>query len=643
MGAVVGRGQRRAVAAAARPHARRGARSPTAASRRPSDDDVLDVVPALAGGRAARSSRSPRSPSPRRAVARRSRPRASACAASTAQVDVAWRRTSYSGLIRAAEQSRAASASEPEVTGARRRGRGAARRRRRGRADRAATLPSPMADLPAGRDLRVAGARACSSTPTRSRADLRAELRDPGRASSWRWWPVDVTPTSSPTALVPLHDTPLGPLAPGLTLGRDRPARPAPRARLRDPAGRRRPRGRRPTSGWPTSAPLLRRHLPADDPLRAVRRPAARAAGARRPVAARLPVRLDRRGAAGARTATGHRYLVVDYKTNRLGDPDQPLTAADYARDRLAEAMLHSDYPLQALLYVVVLHRYLRWRLPGYDPAQHLGGVLYLYLRGMCGAETPGGRRPPRRGLQLAAAGGAGRRAVRPARRTARRTTRSSRSRPRTRTTARLALGRRRAAADLQRGRRARGGRRARRAAAVAALGRGARRAASRSPWRSPCARSAAARSASTWPRSPTDAGSTSLPWPEPDGVARRAARQPAGRHARGAAAARDDRLLYLDRYWREEEQVRADLRRPAGAGAARARRDAPRWTRRSTGSSGRGVRRAAGRGRGSRCPSGPPCSPAGPAPARPPRSPRCSPCSPSRRSTPAAPRSASR
>ena len=44
--------------------------------------------------------------------------------------------------------------------------------------------------------------------------------------------------------------------------------------------------------------------------------------------------------------------------------------------------MGHSDYPLQALLYAVVLHRFLRWRQPGYDPAVHLGGVLYLYLRG---------------------------------------------------------------------------------------------------------------------------------------------------------------------------------------------------------------------------------------------------------------------
>jgi exodeoxyribonuclease V beta subunit len=49
--------------------------------------------------------------------------------------------------------------------------------------------------------------------------------------------------------------------------------------------------------------------------------------------------------------------------------------------------MLESHYPLQALLYDVALHRYLRWRLGSYDPDQHLGGVLYLFLRGMCGPE----------------------------------------------------------------------------------------------------------------------------------------------------------------------------------------------------------------------------------------------------------------
>jgi exodeoxyribonuclease V beta subunit len=83
------------------------------------------------------------------------------------------------------------------------------------------------------------------------------------------------------------------------------------------------------------------------------------------------------------------RYLTIDYKTNWLGDRAAPATAWDYRPAVLDEAMGHSDYPLQALLYTVVLHRYLRWRLPDYDPGQHLGGVLYLYLRGMCGPATP--------------------------------------------------------------------------------------------------------------------------------------------------------------------------------------------------------------------------------------------------------------
>lgn len=87
--------------------------------------------------------------------------------------------------------------------------------------------------------------------------------------------------------------------------------------------------------------------------------------------------------------ADGPRFVVVDYKTNTLGEPGRPLTALDYTPAKVADAMLHSHYPLQALLYSVVLHRYLRWRLADYDPEQHLGGVLYLYLRGMVGPGTP--------------------------------------------------------------------------------------------------------------------------------------------------------------------------------------------------------------------------------------------------------------
>ena len=51
--------------------------------------------------------------------------------------------------------------------------------------------------------------------------------------------------------------------------------------------------------------------------------------------------------------------------------------------------MIDAHYPLQALLYGVALHRFLRWRLPGYSPERHLGGALYLFVRGMCGPATP--------------------------------------------------------------------------------------------------------------------------------------------------------------------------------------------------------------------------------------------------------------
>ncbi len=83
------------------------------------------------------------------------------------------------------------------------------------------------------------------------------------------------------------------------------------------------------------------------------------------------------------------RFVVADYKTNTLGEPGRAPRSDDYRSDRLATAMADHHYPLQALLYAVALHRYLRWRLPGYDPAVHLGGAAYLFVRGMAGPATP--------------------------------------------------------------------------------------------------------------------------------------------------------------------------------------------------------------------------------------------------------------
>jgi exodeoxyribonuclease V beta subunit len=72
------------------------------------------------------------------------------------------------------------------------------------------------------------------------------------------------------------------------------------------------------------------------------------------------------------------RYYLADYKSNWLG-----WAATDYHPQALHQAMLEHHYPLQYLLYTLALHRYLKWRLTDYDYDRHVGGVFYLFLRGM--------------------------------------------------------------------------------------------------------------------------------------------------------------------------------------------------------------------------------------------------------------------
>jgi exodeoxyribonuclease V beta subunit len=88
------------------------------------------------------------------------------------------------------------------------------------------------------------------------------------------------------------------------------------------------------------------------------------------------------------------RFSVADYKSNRVSPPGSPVALEDFHPDRLPAAMIHHHYPLQALLYAVAVHRYLRWRMVDYHPDRHLGPIAYLFLRGMVGPSTPavGGR-----------------------------------------------------------------------------------------------------------------------------------------------------------------------------------------------------------------------------------------------------------
>jgi exodeoxyribonuclease V beta subunit len=68
------------------------------------------------------------------------------------------------------------------------------------------------------------------------------------------------------------------------------------------------------------------------------------------------------------------RYWVLDYKSNRLDH---------YDPDSLQNALLDKRYDVQSVIYLLALHRLLQHRVRGYDPAQHLGGAAYLFMRGI--------------------------------------------------------------------------------------------------------------------------------------------------------------------------------------------------------------------------------------------------------------------
>lgn len=71
-------------------------------------------------------------------------------------------------------------------------------------------------------------------------------------------------------------------------------------------------------------------------------------------------------------------YFVLDWKSNFLGE-----NPADYNQAALEQAMIEHRYDFQYLIYTLALHRYLRHRIADYDYDRHIGGVYYLFVRGM--------------------------------------------------------------------------------------------------------------------------------------------------------------------------------------------------------------------------------------------------------------------
>ncbi|GGB24010.1 RecBCD enzyme subunit RecB [Flexivirga endophytica] len=307
----------------------------------------------------------------------------------TRVIDEDWRRTSYSALSRVLEQLPAADgvSSEPDADvkndelllehADRVAGEERDRVSRSAHLDSGLDRESPMATLPVGATFGSL-VHAVLETADPTATDLAAELTTRVHEQLVRW-PVDVDVEVLVDALVRVYDTPLGPLAGGVTLrsvGRNKLAELDFELPLGAQDGDERVR-------LGQLAAILRRHLAAGDPLL--------------PYAELLDnellggqvLRGYLTGSIDVVLRVGERYLVADYKTNWLGPADESLLLGAYGPEPLAAAMGHSDYPLQALLYAATLHRYLRWRLPDYDPERHLGGVLYLYLRGMAGADSP--------------------------------------------------------------------------------------------------------------------------------------------------------------------------------------------------------------------------------------------------------------
>ncbi|HET6867840.1 MAG TPA: UvrD-helicase domain-containing protein, partial [Solirubrobacteraceae bacterium] len=219
--------------------------------------------------------------------------------------------------------------------------------------------------------------------------DLEAELGEAVRAAQSRG-PIELgEPSAIIAGLRAAIETPLGPLLGGRRL------RDIPRSDRLDELEFELPLagGDAPTGQLTLQAiaRTLGEHLPPGDPMAAY--------------AARLEDPSLRSQVRGFLTGSidlvmrvdGSRFAIADYKTNWLGPADEPLTLAHYGSGAVAAEMSRAHYSLQALLYTVALHRYLRWRLEAYDPDQHLAGVLYLFVRGMAGDPERGvfAWRPP--------------------------------------------------------------------------------------------------------------------------------------------------------------------------------------------------------------------------------------------------------
>jgi exodeoxyribonuclease V beta subunit len=305
-------------------------------------------------------------------------------------LDLRWRRTSYTDITSASYEARVGSEPEEPLI-----------------ADEPAqdapapvtalavapqlSAPSLLGEMPVGADVGTFVHRVLEASDFAA-GDLEGELAERIEEVQGRRAVEIGDPRTVAAGLSAALRTPLGPVMGGRRLCDVARADRLDELTFELPlAGGDRPRG------WLTLeriGEILREHLPADDPL----------AG----YAERLQDPWLRSTVRGYLTGSldlvvrlhgdgGPRFAVLDYKTNWLGEMTEPLTAFHYRPEALTAEMSRHHYALQALLYTVALHRFLRWRLTDYDPDRHLAGVAYLFVRGMTGDDggLPGAAAAP--------------------------------------------------------------------------------------------------------------------------------------------------------------------------------------------------------------------------------------------------------
>jgi exodeoxyribonuclease V beta subunit len=296
------------------------------------------------------------------------------------QLDWRWRRTSYSDITAAAYEARVASEPEEDVVSDEEPVAAPPAVAPDDDADAPLrAIPSLLSAMPVGVHVGTFVHRVMEATDFAAE-DLDVELGDRVAAVQARRRVEVGDPATVVAGLRAAIETPLGPLLGGLRL------RDVERADRLDELDFEMPLvgGDAPSGRLTLGAigAVLREHLPDGDPL-------AGYAQRLEDPALRPSLRGYLTGSIDLVVRAGNRFALADYKTNWLGAPGEELTVWHHRPAVLASEMQRAHYALQALLYTVALHRYLRWRLPDYDPERNLAGVLYLFVRGMVGPDTP--------------------------------------------------------------------------------------------------------------------------------------------------------------------------------------------------------------------------------------------------------------